>query len=68
MEEKKHQIRSNRFVSASEFYRSLGIGKTKFYALLKQKGLAPPGKLLSPEVQDYYVRQLGFPPYYDSQT
>jgi hypothetical protein len=55
MKEKKHQIRSNRFVSTSEFY-----------ALLKQKGLLPPGKLLSPEVQDHYLRQLGFPPHFDS--
>lgn len=67
MEEKNHQIRSNRFMSTSEFYRFLGIGKTKFYALLKQKGLPPPGKLLSPEVQDHYLRQIGFPPHFHSQ-
>lgn len=49
MEEQNYFVRHDRFVTAGEFYRSLGIGKTKFYSLLKQKGLLPPGKLLSPE-------------------
>jgi len=64
--EEKNKFRPDRFVTTSEFFHSLGIGKTKFYTLLKQKGLSPPGKLLSPEDQDYYRQQLGFPTFNDS--
>ena len=59
--------KQGRFMTASEFHRSLGIGKTKFYALLKQKGLPAPGKLLSPVKQDFYREKLGFYPLKDKQ-
>jgi predicted DNA-binding transcriptional regulator AlpA len=50
----------DQYITTSEFYRSLGIGKTKFYSLLKQLGLPLPGKLLSPSAQLFYREKLGF--------
>ena len=49
------------FISVTLFFHSLGIGRTKFYRLLKQRGLPSPGGLMSPKLQNYYCVQLGFP-------
>jgi hypothetical protein len=49
----------NHYITTSEFYRSLGISKTKFYSLIKQYKLPLPGKLLSPTAQLFYREKLG---------
>jgi predicted DNA-binding transcriptional regulator AlpA len=56
----------DQYITTSEFYRSLGIGKTKFYSLLKQLSLPLPGKLLSPSAQLFYREKLGFIPHSDT--